>query len=317
MSTFVYHENPSNDKAFVKSGDAYAIDEDVKAYAVADSPLRCIIRDSKQYPHDYHSDKAAQLFCDSFVESTKKLIKGSSRSKGNDKDKDNDNDKDGFTIEKFITVLNVANKSIADLNKKLDLTYDNPLKYDLAETVGVGALIQGNKLFYGGLDDCAIRVLRGTQLKNVAKWDQPVKRSSKYIDRLAESGELMNYYTPEFHELVKKENYWEPCWCNHLRNNIDAKDREGKLVGWGCFTGESKASDFYQVHELTLEKGDHIFIYSDGMEKYIKNAGFTKWFLKNVTNSFYFHMELRKTIIALQNLISDVDKEKTLIYIKY
>ncbi|HKM20304.1 MAG TPA: hypothetical protein VJY47_03770 [Candidatus Dojkabacteria bacterium] len=75
MKTFVYHENPSGQYSFSKSGDAWCIDDELKIFAVADSPLRKLILETKEYPFDDYGYEAASTFCNSFVKHTKESIK--------------------------------------------------------------------------------------------------------------------------------------------------------------------------------------------------------------------------------------------------
>ena len=64
---FIYHEDASGKNSFKRTGDAYAVDEQNLAFAVADSPIRCLVRDTKNYPHDDHGFEAASTFCNSFI----------------------------------------------------------------------------------------------------------------------------------------------------------------------------------------------------------------------------------------------------------
>jgi len=116
---------------------------------------------------------------------------------------------------------------------------------------------------------------------------------------------------------LKKENQWKPCWCNYLRNNKNALDEEGNLVGWGCFTGEKEAEEFIQTHSVKLKKNDHILLFSDGMIPVLEDKGFINWFIQNVTSSFYFQYQMRSKIMELLGGREEANKEKTLIYMQY
>jgi len=74
MKTFVYHENASRKASFTKTREAWSIDDDLKTFAVADSPLRCLIRDTKQYPFDDHGYEAASTFCEGFIKHCNPII---------------------------------------------------------------------------------------------------------------------------------------------------------------------------------------------------------------------------------------------------
>lgn len=187
----------------------------------------------------------------------------------------------------------------------------------LQKQVGIGAIIVEESLFYGGVEDCYVNVLRGKNLENIAPWDYQILKAGKYIDRLSNENKLINQVPRQLRKKLKKENFWEPCWCNHLRNNINALDDEGKPVGWGCFTGEKELEPFIQVHEVHLMKGDHLFLFSDGMIPVLDDSEFLKWFLEENNPSFYFQLQMRERIMNLLQEKSDKDKEKPLIYYKY
>lgn len=300
MEAFVYHENASDKGSFTRTGDAWCVAGSQKVFAVADSPIRCLVRDTKRYPFDDYGYEAASRFCEEFVKYGENFLKLSSP-----------------TIEDFRKVLISCNKGIRNLNIKLGKKYDDPLNYDIAETVGVGAVIKGIELFYGGLEDCYINVLRGRDLEDVSKCDYQIMKASKYIDKLSQEGRLNSFIPNSLKSKLKKESAYEPCWCNHLRNNSSAFDEEGKLVGWGCFTGEKKAEPFIQVHSLKLNKGDNILAFSDGMIPVLSNNDFLKWLLQNATPTFHFQYQMRLKIMELLKESKDAHKEKTLIYIKF
>lgn len=299
MKIFTYHENASGKGSFTKTGDAYFVNEDRVAFAVADSPLRCLILDTKEYPFDDFGFDAADTFCKNFVKFCSKYTDGA------------------ITKDILKEILLKTNREILKLNNSLGKSYDDELNYDVAETVGVGAVVEDNILLYGGVEDCYVNVLRGEELENIAPWNHQIMKASKYIDELSEENKLIDYVPEELRGKLREEHYWEPCWCSYLRNNSNAFNKEDDLVGWGCFTGEKELEPFIQTHEVELREGDHILIFSDGMIPVLKDKGFLRWFIKNQNNSFYFQLEMREKIIELLKGKSDVDKEKTLVYFRY
>lgn len=74
-----------------------------------------------------------------------------------------------FSLKTLKDVLIKTNEDIKKLNIQLGKEFNDPLNYDLAETVGVGAVIKDHTLYYGGLEDCYVNVLRGSNLKYIAK----------------------------------------------------------------------------------------------------------------------------------------------------
>jgi hypothetical protein len=300
MKTFVYKETASGERSFTKVGDAWDMDRNLGIFAVADSPIRYLVIDTKEYPFDDHGYDAASTFCASFVKYSKKEI-----------------NKPNFSEETLKKILKKCNEDIKKLNIKLGKKYNNPTNYDLAETVGMGALIKNDTLYYGGLEDCYVNILRGEKLEDVSKWQYQILKASKYLDYVSEKGELGKYIPKELKGKLKKEHEWEPCWCNYLRNNPEALDDKGNLVGWGCFTGEKETEEFIQTYSVSLKKGDHILLFSDGMIPVLENDEFVKWYIQNVNSSFYFQHEMRVKIMELLKGSDAMYKEKTLIYTKF
>jgi hypothetical protein len=299
MRPFIYHENPSGTTAFMKSGDSFAVDENRNIFVVADSPLRCLIRDTKSYPFDDHGFEAADTFCKSFVENGKLLL-----------------DSGIFTEDSFRELLVKSNSDLKRLNEELGKKYNDKENYDITETVGMGALIKDDTLYYGGLEDCYVNVLRGEDLKDVATIDYQIMKADHYLNGISAKGELEKYIPEGIQGKLRKEHEWEPCWCNYLRNNFDLVDEDGQHAGWGCFTGEESAEPFFQVHSLKLEKGDRILVFSDGMIPVLDNQDFLKWFVANNESTFTFQYLMSQKIMEL--LKDDKrDNERGLIYLEY
>ena len=62
--------------------------------------------------------------------------------------------------------LNTANSDIRIFNESVEKKYNDPLNYDMAETVGAAVYLSQNKLYYGFLEDCYFNVLDGKTLKD-------------------------------------------------------------------------------------------------------------------------------------------------------
>ncbi len=298
MNLFVYHSNPSVDRAFSRSGDAWAVDEEKLIFAVADSPLRYLVRDSKRYPFDDHGYEAADTFCQTFIKEARKIL-----------------ERDEFSEDSLREVLVNSNSAIRELNERLNKSYGDELNYDLAETIGMGAIVYGNKLFYGGLEDCYVTVLRGGNYRNLTTFDFQIQKAFSYLESLSHN-ELLEFIPEKLESKLSEEAIGESCKCNFLRNNLEAFDKQGDFVGWGCFTGEKEVEKFLQVRSLQLEPDDRIFLLTDGMLPVLDNKDFLDWFFRNVEPTFSFQKEMRKKIMLLFS--DDIDNdEKTLIYFKY
>jgi len=300
MQTFIYHENPSGKNRFRQSTDAYAIDEELQIYAVADAPLRALTRQHKRYPQDDLSALASQVFCNTFVDSARKIISKNSN----------------FNEDSFKRCLQNANKAIKDLNIKLGRKYNIPTEYDVAETVGMGSVVFNGILYYGGLEDSYVNLLRGDELKDIHKFDYQIMKSAKYMESINEDGTLVEHIDPELLKLLPKEYYWEALWCTYLRNNTDIKDEYKNQIGWGCFTGEESAMEFAQIYSTEIQIGDHLLLYTDGMISTINNIDLMKWFVEHVRNSFEFQKEFAKRMFKENHKTNVEISEKLLLYIK-
>jgi serine/threonine protein phosphatase PrpC len=300
MNSFVYHENPSGDESFHRIGDAWYIDEETQSFAVADSPLRYRTRTFREYPFDDFGYDAASTFCNTFVNKSreyKHLV--------------------NFNENDFKQILLKANEAIRKLNVSLGKEYNDPINYDLAETVGVGAVISGNTLFYGGVEDCYVNVLRGDNLEEISIWNYTIKKSFNYRDTLTLKGTVHDYIPASIQKQLDPADYTEYCQCAYLRNNPNVLSEKKESVGWGCFTGESEVEHFIQVYKVKLKKGDHILLFSDGMIPVLDNKDFLRWFITNQTNSYNFQLATRKKIVELLRNNEELDKEKTLIYYRF
>lgn len=298
---FLYHENVSGDGSFLQQGDFYAVDESYKIAVVSDSPIRELTRSNlRKYPQDDNGLKAGEAFCNTMLDRLVAFVQDGT-----------------ISAETFNSALVDANKSIKVLNQSLHKTSKGYLTYDCAETVGMAAVQVGDSLIYGGLEDCYVFVLRGPNLENVEKVDHQIMKARRFLDKLFAAGEYQKEYPEELKLSLKPEAFWEPIWCNVLRNNNDIHDENGNRVGWGCFTGEEKAESFFQVHQIQLEPQDHIFVLSDGMIPILNHKDFLEWFIGNWQSTFEFQKKMREKVVSIwgdNNTITN--KEKTLIYWK-
>lgn len=297
--SFIYHENASGDKLFTRMGDAWLANDKDKIFAVADSPFRYLTGQTREYPYDDFGYDAANIFCTSV---NKFLIK--------------EGTENSVREDTLLKALKYANNQIHKFNNSIKKKYNDPLNYDLAETVGVAAIIRNSKLYYGGLEDCYVNVLRGTKLENVAKFNYQILKSFKYLKEIEKNEGLSNYVNYKVKQNLDSELYLESCWCNMLRNNHRVIDINGDKLGWGCFTGEKVAEKFFQIHSLPLKKNDYILLFSDGMIPLLENNKFLKWLISNYSNTFNFQHKMREKIMTMFPA-KIYTKEKTLLLIKY
>ncbi len=295
---FIFQTNPAEKLSFTRSGDAYSYNHEHKIFFVADSPLRYLTIETRSYPHEDHSYKAARLLAETFqIEMQKQLAKGE------------------MSEEIFRKVLAKCNNAVKKLNLQLGKKYGDKNNYDLAEAIGFGAVIFNNTLYYGGLEDSYINVLRGDSLDNIAPLEYQIKRNAfRYMEMIRDEGKLEKHIPVQLRGKLTPEAIWEPFWCNHLRNNTEIKDNEGLSVGWGCFTGERSAEKFFQVHSLKLKKGDKILLFTNGMIPSLSDDEFCSWLIQNAENTAKFQHEMNSKIIEKFEKGDAKRSEKVLIY---
>lgn len=315
MRFMVYHDNPSGIAACAQIGDAWSADRENMIFSVADSPLRFLTRFSREYPTEDFGYRAASTYCAGVERLARKCLSGKE-----------------FSEKNMRQCLVSANADIAELNAKIGKKYDDPLNYDVAETVGASAVIHNGNLYFGMLEDCYVQVLRGKKYENILKIKYRIKKSARYMDRMLAGGNFERNMDKSLKSRVGKQ-IWEPFWCNMLRNNTEIVDENGNKIGWGCFTGEKEAGDFFQVGSLKLEKGDLIAVFSDGMIPVLSNYELFAWIAANFGPTLKFQAQLRQKImrefavdhkevlragdIESENKLPECDHERTLILFEY
>lgn len=305
-SPFVYKENLSGEGSFTKTGDAYAVDERLDVYAVADAPLRRLTKLRRRYPFDDHGGEVAQLLCDEFVHYIQAELGTGT-----------------FGGEKTVhEALVVGNKAIRQLNLRLGRDYSDKANYDFAETVGFCGVVHEDTFFYGGIEDCYVNVIRGENYDNVAPLKFRLVKSVNYSDRMLKAGKAESHFPKGIDQEVIKKEPKEAFHVGYLRNNCVAKDENGDAIGWGSFTGEPEAETFIQTGSVKLQSGDGILLFSDGMIPYLSDNEFMGWLSKNRKSTFAFQHAMRKKIMKFKGggreefheNGREVMLEKTLIY---
>lgn len=295
---FIYQETQADKTAFMKKGDSWAVSKDYLTLSVADSPLRRLTIAKRTYPFDDLGGHFGDLFCNKFIEYAEELTANSKE-------------------QEIKEILARVNADIKEENIKSGKVYGDNNNYDMGEVVGAGLTIKGDTLFYGLLEDCYINVLRGEQLKDQVKLNYQITKAGKEINRISSEGKLTDFMTDEVKKILEEYDYWEPMWCTYLRNNITATNNNGEKVGWGTFNGEIEAEHFFQVGKVTLEPGDHILIFTDGMIPILEDENTLKWLLENANPTFVGQYKFRQQIEKLLDGKSALHKEKTLIYLKW
>jgi serine/threonine protein phosphatase PrpC len=188
----------------------------------------------KKYPKYSHAKKAAGIFCKTFFDF---LMKGKNR---------------------FDKAFEFANFKIKALNKDLKLGSDY-LEKDFAGCTAVGVEISKGTLNWGFVTDCGLAIFNSKGLK--FRTENFMKNTSDYMEKVYKK-EGKTWNNPEMREFARRE----------LRNKevFSGKNQ----VGYGAFTGEEEALNFLHIGKHKVFPGDHIFLYSDGMEPIVYSKEF-------------------------------------------
>lgn len=255
--------------------DSYDFDKNKKAVAAADGVTRDpseILPDlstesgkiefTKNYPNPSPAKIAADIFTKVFVKSVKPSEAGI---------------KDSF--EK-------ANQEIMRWNQE-NIQKVNYLLNDFAGTVAAGAVVQGDKYFYGFICDCGVAVFdKHGKLRLITGDEGPGKSDISYAIKKTSEDEKVNWQMPEGRVLVRK----------HFRN------RPSKPNTYGVLTGEKQAMKYVKVGSGNLEPGDILIVYSDDSRPIITSKEFSVLIKK-------------KSLDRLKGLLKEkVNNEGTLVF---
>ena len=153
--------------------------------------------------------------------------------------------------------FNFVNKAIFNLNEKYGINKKlDYLENDYFCTCGVAAFIKRDIFYYGYVGDCGIRVYNKNDLLKFVSMDDVV---------VLEGWRDNQKFKSEKERLI--------VWRKFLRNRPKAP-----YLTYGVFTGEPEVRHYYHLGEIKLQKGDLIFLYSDGFLYFIKKPEFRELF---------------------------------------
>lgn len=240
MKALFYFHEQNRIEPWRPEEDKTVIDLPNDFIAIADGTTRDIIRQNHTYPEDFHGGATAELF----VNSAKEL------------QDDFDYSKNGMD-----DLLHEINKRIYERNQTLGFDYEKPEQYWKPECVGGIVKVVDGTLYYGVMEDIYINVLRGGNMEDQVKMKHTLLNSFNIAMKEKEKDPTLDF---------------EQYWCTKLRNNVDAKDSEGTMSGWGSFNGEQGAAAFWQTGEIELKPGDTILIVTNGALDLFRESQFNK-----------------------------------------
>lgn len=232
--------------------DVYSINNKEDIFVVADGVTRdsCThlpntdtlfgkIKFAWDYPRPSPAKMAADIFTKSFFESMKCF-----------------NDGEKAILESF----DIANTAISDLNKNLGITYVRDYCVnDYAGCVGAGiAKHKDGSISWGYVCDCGVAIFDGGgELRFRTENDGP----NKYDSFIWKDKRLQNtdWKNPFARTIVRRD----------YRNNPNEEN------SFGVLNGESAAMHYVKTGTNEIKPGEHLIVYSDGLENVIFSDEFS------------------------------------------
>lgn len=112
-----------------------------------------------------------------------------------------------------------------------------------------------------------------------------VARYNRKIGKSGISGNITGFYaaTGAFAVIKDDKAYWASIcdsFVAHFNREMNLKFMSsGSCVPYAVINGEERMADHLEKGVFDLEKGDRVFVLTDGFEYYVKNPGFLKLFI--------------------------------------
>ncbi len=189
-------------------------------------------------------------------------------------------------------------KKLADYNKK----YPNPSPAGEVAKIFCEAVTRSVRNRYEIFDE--------EKTKEVFKEaNSEVKQFNQEIGKSDISGNITGFYSATGAFVVFKENkaYWVSicdAFVAHFDKEMNIKFiSSGSCIPYAVINGEERMAEHLESGVFDLKKGDHIFVFTDGFEHYVKNPDFLSLFKKWDDN-------LEKRIAEFSKEMNSRDPEK-------
>ncbi len=159
--------------------------------------------------------------------------------------------------------LVMANEAVKSLNNKYIKSCDY-LENDYYGAVAACISIKDDVLYYSYICDCGVIVYDKNGNIKFKTQDDKELFSDPYIDKIG-----IPWNLPEARKIVRSK------YRNNLNNIVD-----GKCVSYGALTGEEVAVSFIREGSISLDKGDIVIVYSDGLTNFLNDKEFINIMLK-------------------------------------
>jgi len=212
-------------------------------FAVADGVLM-VVKPGEKYPVPSGAGEVAKIFCNSAVEQAEKIF-------------------EGFQNEDIRDVFAKANSKIERYNSRCGRTKKtiNFFDFDYFCATAAFALIKNSELYWGSVGDSRVALADKNGKIKFASRDQV-----EPIEKLA--ARKISHPKPQEKKYFQQKYY---------RNKLGPK---GELIGYGVIDGEKEALRYVEYGKAKIQKGEQLFIYTNGFTPYFKLPEFKKLFLK-------------------------------------
>jgi serine/threonine protein phosphatase PrpC len=212
-------------------------------FALADG-VTLVVKPGDQYPVPSGAGEVAKIFCKNAIKNSEKAFAD-------------------FQVKNILDIFSQSNKEARRYNSKRGRTKKtiNYFDIDYFCATAAFALVRKSELFWGAIGD--VRVV----LK-----DKHGKTKCSSHDRVAPIEKLAARKIKN--PRPQKKKYFQQ---KYFRNKIGAK---GELVGYGVIDGEEESLRYVEYGKVKIQKGDQLFIFSDGFTPYLNLRKFKKLFQK-------------------------------------
>ena len=212
-------------------------------FSVADG-VTLAIKPGKTYPVPSGAGEVAKIFCRSAINDSERTYAD-------------------FQAKNILDIFTQSNTEARNYNSKRGRTEKtiNYFDIDYFCATAAFALVRKSELFWGAIGDARV-VLKDRNGK--------IRFSSH--DRVAPIEKLTARKIK--HPKPQEKKYFQQ---KYFRNKIGAK---GELVGYGVINGEEEALCYVEYGKAKIQKGDQLFIFSDGFAPYFRLPNFRKLFLE-------------------------------------
>jgi len=164
-----------------------------------------------------------------------------------------------------------------------NLPYPNPSPAGEVSKIFCEAVIKSVKEKYDKFSE--------TDIKNVFKEaNSEVATYNTKIGKSDISGNKTGFYSATGSFAVIRDNkaYWTSIcdsFVAHFDKNMNVKFMStGVCTPYAVINGEEQMAEYLENGIFDLEKGDSVFVFTDGFEQYVKNPDFQKLFLEEDEN---------------------------------